>query len=185
MSNPAGRLHLLARCDRWVLALPAEPIERVLSAGGELFVRTDEGPDGAGPDRAIVVEGTCYGIWDLGALLGLGPQQGAWALLRLPTPAGALPVALRLTACLDVAALPPVTPLPQGLFASRVGATEGVFVLRRPPAGVEPLGLRLHLGRLWSEDELDGTRALVAAAQDARRRMLGRPSPPAAAPALP
>ncbi len=180
MSAPNAGLHLFARCGAWVLALSADPLERVLTAGDERFIApADDAPKGVGLGRALVVDGTCYGAWDLGLLLGLGEQAGAWALLRLATPSGALPIALRLGACLDVGPLPPLTPLPRGLFAARAAALDGAFRSARPPAGVEPLGLHLQVGRLWSEAELEGTRALVEAAQRERRRGLARaPLPP-------
>lgn len=173
MSTTGAGLQLFARCGAWVLALATEGLERVLTAGDEVFV--DPGDDAlrqVGLGASLVVDGTCWGAWDLGQLLGSDAQAGAWALLRLETAAGPLPIALRLTACLNVGPLPPCWPLSRALFAARPTALDAVFRVARPPAGVEPLGLRLQASRLWSETELRLTRALVEAAQRERRRAL-------------
>lgn len=173
MSTTGAGLHLFARCGAWVLALSTEGLERVLTAGDEAFVGPeDDALREVGLGTALVVDGTCWGAWDLGQLLGLGEQSGAWALLRLETASGPLPIALRLTACLNVGPLPPYTPLARALFAARTPALDAAFRVTRPPAGAEPLGLRLQTGRLWSAAEIQLTRALVESAQRERRRAL-------------
>ncbi len=115
----ATELFLVVRCGELLLALPAAAIERVaLPEDAESLLGELPLPVEAALPPVRIGEGTHAG-WDLGELLGVGPQSAAWVVLRLPHPGGPRPAALRTGPCLNMIRLSLGTTLPRGIFARR------------------------------------------------------------------
>ncbi len=154
---------VIFRCGPQLLAVATRFVERLL-LGDE--VGAGEGTAGTWPAR-LRIDGRPFAAWDLGLMLGLGPQSAAQVLLRLPFRAGAVALALRTGPCVAVKRLPKASPLPGGIFRARPGAVLGVFeaakALGKPDEAL--LGYLLEPTALWTEEELQ----VCAALADSRR----------------
>ena len=159
-------LQLFALCTPFVVAVAADAVDRLLLPHE---VRLVPAPGLAPPASlgTLAVAGIRYSAWDLGALLGLPSQDGAFVLVR-PRAEGHPPMALRTGPCLSVAPLQPdgLAPLSPGLFRARRGAFTSAFGavgLRAGREDVAPIGLALDITRLWSPDELEHAHAALLA----------------------
>jgi len=147
-AGPAGSaLRLFVRAGGWLLALGAEAVERIALPEDASWVERRSAGARDGNLGSLAVAGECYSAWDLGLLLGQGPVDAAWVLLRLPHQPRPLPLALRVGPCQRVAPLP----------GAPLGLPAGAFRRRHPLAGAflaeDGVGLVLDTVRLWSADE--------------------------------
>jgi hypothetical protein len=145
-------------CGPWAIAFPAESVDRLLSAGEALPSPPPDLAEASPAHLGRLAEGPGYSAWDLGVLLGVGPQSESWVLGRVPGPGGELRLAFRTGSCLSVAPLPAglVSPLPPTLSLVRPGLFAGAFAipsLPRGQSGLCPLGLVLDLSLLLVGDE--------------------------------
>jgi len=171
LPSPAAEtpLRLFAICTPWVVAITADRVERLLLPHeGELLAVQAQAGDPAGLG-ILSVGGRHYSAWDLGTLLGLGPQQEAFVLLRSPAGHSLPPMALRTGPCLAVERLAPASmaPLSRAVFCARKGALTDAFSAERARGGRDDLasiGLALDVACLWSETELESARAALGAA---------------------
>lgn len=156
-----GSLHLYVRCHDVVFAVDTAWVDRLFTPD-EVGLHPVRPGEPASQAEALVgaidVSGRLHTAWDLGALVGLPPVATAWVALRgIAVVGGAeIPLALRTGACLLVAPIPPVTPVPRGIFRARRAAFTAVF----PTEGVahvmggDLVGLRLDPSLLWTPSEL-------------------------------
>ena len=155
---------VILRCGPQLLAVATRFVERLLLSDE---VGSGERTAGAWPAR-LWVGGRPFAAWDLGLMLGLGPQGAAQVLLRVPWRGGFIGLALRTGACVAVKRLPKAAPLPSGIFGARPGAILGGFeaaaALGKPDEAL--LGYLLEPTALWTEEELQASAALA----DARAR---------------
>jgi len=115
-------------------------------------------------DRQTVV------VWDLGALLELGPLSSSIILLRVSRDGVRVPIALRTGPCMLVKPLAAVTSLPNDLLRARHSSMTGAFAaeaLGEHGSGAL-LGLTLDPAALFTRAELDLSAALLAHRQGAR-----------------
>ncbi len=145
-------------CPPHLLALGARFVERLLlrEALDEERVEDHECP-------RIWVAGQPFAVWDLGLLLGLGPQSAAAVLLRLPWEGGTLGLALRTGPCAAVKRLPQLHPVPGAAFAHRPGALSLAF--RASDAlgdhAETPMGYVLDPSSLFTAAELAASAAVA------------------------
>jgi hypothetical protein len=112
-------------------------------------------------------------VWDLGALLELGPLSSSIILLRVSRDGVRVPIALRAGPCMVVKPLAAVTSLPSDLLRVRQASMSGAFaaeVLGEHGAGAL-LGLTLDPAALFTRAELDLSAALLGH----RKRVHGVP----------
>lgn len=176
-----ARLCVVLGCHRLVCAVPIDNIERLvlpdavesleaaLPAGAEPRpARGDRGPtteDAAAPG-VVRVAGKCFAAWDLGVLLGLGPVEGAWALLSLIHEGAELALALRTGPCYAVQPLRNLLKLPSEVFQERPGALTDGFatsVVKRNDLESN-VGVLIDPKGLWTRAELQMSAAVLAAA---------------------
>jgi hypothetical protein len=172
--QPATELVVVIACHAVVCTLPVRRVERLLlreaiSLQPPPGRRVREVPR---PVPQVVYAGEePYAAWNLGTLLGLPPVSTAWVLLHVGgSGTDAIPIALRTGPCLIVRPQPAAAPLPAALFRDRGAGIVGAFSvaqLRGRPGGAA-MGLCLDPQRFWSEQELAGSRAAVAAALEGR-----------------
>ena len=118
------------------------------------------------------VGGQLWPAWDLGLLLGLGSQETALVLLRVPWRRTTVAVALRTGPCLAVQRVPQTWPLPARVFGDRPGAVSSAFeaaALGRPHEAV--MGYLVEPCSLWTDAELA---ASAAAGQQEKPPAQGR-----------
>jgi hypothetical protein len=164
-------LRVFVHCAPWVLALPAERVERLLLAD-EVYLDRGDCVDAAAALGIVRIGRAAYPAWDLGLLLGMPPQREAWMLLAVPFSSGTVPLALRTGACLSAAALPAsaLKALPPALYRDRPGLVTSAFataLLRLGGRSVGPIGLVLEPGRLLTEEQKIASAALVPDARAA------------------
>jgi hypothetical protein len=167
----APALRVFVQCQPWVLALAAERVERLLLPE-EVYLDRGDGVDAAAALGVVRVGSAAYPAWDLGLLLGLGPQREAWTLLTVPAPSGLLPLALRTGACLSALALAAdaLHFLPPALSRERPGLVTGAFAttpLRLAGRRVGPIGLALDVAKLLSDEQKAASAALLPDARAA------------------
>jgi len=164
-------LVVVVGCHGLVCTLPVRHVDRLTLREEVEAVRPGPGKRSreAAAQQLVASAGQVYAAWNLGTLLGLPPLSVAWVLLRVPSPAGPVAIALRTGPCLMVQLAPPAVPLPPGVARARPGAISSAFATASLPGNrlESPLGLCLDLQRLWSEAELEASRAAVAAAAPA------------------
>jgi hypothetical protein len=147
-------------CGSWAFALSTSAVDRLIAVP-DASCRPGDRPGPPG-HLGSLPEPPGYSAWDLGALLGLGPQPESWILCRVPSAFGELRVALRAGACLSVGALPPalLSPLPRAMSFARSGLARAAFAMSARSRGrhaLASLGLVLDLRYLFTAEE-----ALVA-----------------------
>lgn len=146
-------LAVFARAGGFLFALDAAAVERiVLPDQIDAEVRRP-----TGTASRVQVGGQWYPVQSLAALFGVSERGHALVLVRLD---GEIALAIEVGACLKVAALPALTPIPAAAVRGRGAAVRGAFatagVLATEPA---PYGLALDLARLLAPDELSAARA--------------------------
>jgi hypothetical protein len=171
-TQPAAELVVVIACHGLVCTLPVQRVERLLLREAVSL----QPPPGRRPrevgralPQVVYAAEEPYAAWNLGTMLGLPPLSNAWVLLQAGG-ADPVPIALRTGPCLIVQPMPAATPLPAALFRDRGRGIVGAFSagqLRGRPAALS-MGLCLDPRRFWSEQELAGSRAAVAAALDGR-----------------
>jgi hypothetical protein len=170
--QPATELVVVIACHGLVCTLPVRRVERLLLREAvSLHPPPGRRPRDVGRPAPQVVYAAeePYAAWNLGTMLGLPPLSNAWVLLQAGG-ADPVPIALRTGPCLVVQPLPESAPLPPALFRDRGRGIVGAFSadqLRGRPTGLT-MGLCLDPQRFWSEQELIGSRAAVAAAREGR-----------------
>ena len=162
IASEAAPLHLFLRVDRWLLALDALYVERVVD-GAEITAGV---ADSDGLCRLTAIGGVWAG-WDLAHLVGVVPQAEAWVLLRCQSSGRRLFLALGASACLSVTRLPLIIckPLPHGLVPGRPGMMHGLFSTRglgTRLARVAPTGMRLDLNGLLRDADLERAAGVAA-----------------------
>jgi hypothetical protein len=164
-ADSASALRVFVHCVPWVLALPAERVERLLLRD-EVYLDRSEGVNAAAALGVVRIGPSVYPAWDLGLLLGLPPQRDAWVLLHVPFSPAPLPLALRTGPCLSAAVLPTTAlyTLPPALYRERPGLVTGAFattLLRLAGRSVGPVGLALDVEKLLSEEHTIASAALL------------------------
>jgi hypothetical protein len=167
--HPATELVVVIACHGLLCTLPVRWVERLLLREAVSL----HAPPGRRPrDPSLPLPQVVYAAeepfaaWNLGTMLALPPVSTAWVLLRVGPEHDPVPIALRTGPCLIVQPAPASAPLPAALFRERGAGIVGAFStaqLRGKPVGTS-LGLSLDPQRFWSEQELAGSRAAVAAA---------------------
>jgi hypothetical protein len=167
VKDAPAELVVVVGCHGLVCTLPVRHVDR-------LALREEVEPLRPAPGKRresaaqqlVVAAGQVYAAWNLGTMLELPPLSVAWVLLRVPSPAGPVAIALRTGPCLMVQLAPPAVPLPPRVVRARPGAVSGAFATATLPGkrldGL--VGLTLDPERLWSEAELQASRAAIAAA---------------------
>jgi len=168
-AQPATELCVVLACHHLICALPIRSVDRLAlpDAAQPLpaprrsrAARTT----GAVPAPAVVRLGEQdWASWDLGVLLGMGPAQGAWVLLRAPLDGGEVALALRTGPCFSVQGLRRLSSLPPGVFSARRTALAGTFAtaaVKGPRARAE-VGLWIEPARLWEPLELAASAAAL------------------------
>jgi hypothetical protein len=161
-AREARELCVVLSCHELVCALPAARVERLVLPGEvSLLGRPADPAEGRGWQLVQVGE-QLYAGCDLGTQLGLAPVEAAWVLLRAEHRGASLPIALATGPCLVVQPLAAGAALPAAAFRARAGAVAALFptALLESRADLVEVGLRLDLGALWSEEELDAAAAL-------------------------
>jgi hypothetical protein len=166
--QPASELVVVVACHGLVCTLPVRKVERLLLREAVSL----QAPAGRRPrelgralPQVVYAGDEPFAAWNLGTMLGLPPVSTAWVLLRIGAGPDPVPIALRTGPCLIVQPVPPSAPLPATIFKERGAGIVGAFStaqLRGKPV-VPTMGLCLDPARFWSESELHGSRAAVAA----------------------
>jgi hypothetical protein len=170
-------LHLFFRCGEWVMAVEAEPVERIVGGAG---LRLTESRDAGDPASA---HPACLGLadtgdaewaaWDLGLMLDAAPTDAAWLLIRRVGSGDPLRLALRVGRCVNTGRIPldKRSPVSAGIARFRRNVLPSAFPagLAGPGAvGALPVGMRLDLSALWSFSELSASKQMLdRAAQSA------------------
>lgn len=168
VKDAPAELVVVVGCHGLVCTVPVRLIDRLALREEVEPVRPGPGKRSreAAAQQLVTAAGEIYAAWNLGTMLGLPPLSAAWVLLRIPSPAGPVAIALRTGPCLMVQLAPPAVPLPPRVVRARAGAISSAFATASLPGKrlESPLGLCLDLQRLWSEAELEASHAAVAAA---------------------
>jgi hypothetical protein len=166
---PAVELAVMVSCHGLVCALPVRNVERLLLREAVEAVSAPRPRPGARAlPQVVFADDQPYAVWNLGTLLGMPPLAVAWVLLQVPADPEPVAIALRTGPCLIVQPMPETAPLPAALFRARGAGIAGAFPTARLRGKPLPaaLGLALDPLRLWSPEELAGSRAAVDAALD-------------------
>jgi hypothetical protein len=169
LAQPATHLVVVIACHGLLCTLPVGRVDRLLLREA-VSLHAPPGRRPRDPSRAlpqvVYAADEPFAAWNLGTMLALPPVSTAWVLLRVGPESNPIPIALRTGPCLIVQPAPAAAPLPAALFRERGPGIVGAFStaqLRGKPADTS-LGLCLDPQRFWSEPELAGSRAAVAAA---------------------
>jgi hypothetical protein len=166
-AQPATELCVVLACHHLICALPIRSVDRLAlpaAAQPAPAPRRSRGAQvtGAVAAPAVVRFGEqSWAAWDLGVMLGVGPSQGAWVLLRAPLDGGEVALALRTGPCFAVQGVRRLSSLPPGIFSARRAALAGTFAtaaVKGPRARAE-VGLWLEPTRLWEPLELAASAA--------------------------
>jgi hypothetical protein len=166
--HPSTELVVVIACHGVICTLPARRIERLLLREA---VSLQPPPGRRARDmravpQVVYAADQPFAAWNLGTMLGLPPVSTAWVLLRVGPDPDPVPIALRTGPCLVVQPTPAWAPLPPALFRERGSGIVGAFSsgeLRGKPVALS-VGLCIDPQRFWTEQELAGSRAAVAAA---------------------
>lgn len=168
----SAELAVFFGCHGFVCAIGAPVVERLVLADEVSLAPAplDACAACAGYDRRSArlagmaeIERQAVVVWDLGALLELGPLSSSLIVLRVSRDGVRLPLALRAGPCMVVRPLSAVTWLPRDLLRARQASMSGAFTaeaLGEHGKG-SLLGLMLDPAALFTRAELDVSAALL------------------------